>query len=214
MAFTVICMGKNINLRDVELKLRFDNLHITIEQVDYGVFHDSIMRHSHSKNYYEAHLICGGKGTLIADEEEAETFTYVLKDGKIASYVDAYGTSFRLEYTDNYLTSVIGVYEGENEDGEIEKEEYPVEYKYTDNNLVAIDGGGLKFGEQKNITNGVDPVICIYKFILTAITENSDFFPHLLGLCGNSSANLPTSSDVIYGNLPFTYTYEIGRAHV
>jgi len=103
---------------------------------------------------------------------------------------------------------VIGVYEGENEDGEIEKEEYPVEYKYTDNNLVAIDGGGLKFGEQKNITNGVDPVICIYKFILTAITENSDFFPHLLGLCGNSSANLPTSSDVIYGNLPFTYTYE------
>ena len=149
-----------------------------------------------------------GEQILIADEEEAETFTYVLKDGKIASYVDAYGTSFRLEYTDNYLTSVIGVYEGENEDGEIEKEEYPVEYKYTDNNLVAIDGGGLKFGEQKNITNGVDPVICIYKFILTAITENSDFFPHLLGLCGNSSANLPTSSDVIYGNLPFTYTYE------
>ena len=118
-----------------------------------------------------------GEQILIADEEEAETFTYVLKDGKIASYVDAYGT-------------------------------YPVEYKYTDNNLVAIDGGGLKFGEQKNITNGVDPVICIYKFILTAITENSDFFPHLLGLCGNSSANLPTSSDVIYGNLPFTYTYE------
>lgn len=103
-----------------------------------------------------------GEQILIADEEEAETFTYVLKDGKIASYVDAYGTSFRLEYTDNYLTSVIGVYEGENEDGEIEKEEYPVEYKYTDNNLVAIDGGGLKFGEQKNITNGVDPVICIY----------------------------------------------------
>ena len=44
--------------------------------------------------------------------------------------------------------------------------------------------------------------------ITVTITENSDFFPHLLGLCGNSSANLPTSSDVIYGNLPFTYTYE------
>ena len=78
MAFTVICMGKNINLRDVELKLRFDNLHITIEQVDYGVFHDSIMRHSHSKNYYEAHLICGGKGTLIADEE-----VYPLEKGSL-----------------------------------------------------------------------------------------------------------------------------------
>lgn len=78
MAFTVICMDKNINLRDVELKLRFDNLHITIEQVDYGVFHDSIMRHSHSKNYYEAHLICGGKGTLIADEEE-----YPLEKGSL-----------------------------------------------------------------------------------------------------------------------------------
>lgn len=36
-----------------------------------------------------------GEQILIADEEEAETFTYVLKDGKIASYVDAYGTSFR-----------------------------------------------------------------------------------------------------------------------
>ena len=106
----------------------------------------------------DLHVKREGEQILIADEEEAETFTYVLKDGKIASYVDAYGTSFRLEYTDNYLTSVIGVYEGENEDGEIEKEEYPVEYKYTDNNLVAIDGGGLKFGEQKNITNGVDPL--------------------------------------------------------
>ena len=37
-----------------------------------------IMRHSHSKNYYEAHLICGGKGTLIADEE-----VYPLEKGSL-----------------------------------------------------------------------------------------------------------------------------------
>lgn len=45
------------------------------------------------------------------------------------------------------------------------------------------------------------------KFIIQAISD-SDFFPHLLGLCGNSSANLPISSNVTYGNLPLTYTYE------
>ncbi len=142
-----------------------------------------------------------GERILIADDDEAEVYTYTLKDGKIAGCVDAYNTSFSCQYTNNYLTALAVRYEGE-------EEEYVIEYEYTDNNLVAIDGGGLKFGEQKNIPNGVDPVICIYKFILTSITENSDFFPHLLGLCGNSSVNLPTSSDAMYGNLPFTYTYE------
>lgn len=63
-----------------------------------------------------------GEQILIADEEEAETFTYVLKDGKIASYVDAYGTSFRLEYTDNYLTSVSEYMRERMKNGEIEKE--------------------------------------------------------------------------------------------
>lgn len=63
-------MGKTIRLRDVELRLRFDNLHITVEQVTYGVFHESITKHSHSRNYYEAHLVCGGKGSLIADGTE------------------------------------------------------------------------------------------------------------------------------------------------
>lgn len=138
---------------------------------------------------------------FIADAEEAEAYTYSLKDGKIAGYVDAYNTSFNCQYTNNYLTALAVRYEGE-------EEEYVIEYEYTDNNLVAIDGGGLKFGEQKNIPNGVDPVICIYKFILTSITENGDFFPHLLGLCGNSSANLPSSLDAMNGHLPLTYTYE------
>ncbi|MCD8048508.1 MAG: AraC family transcriptional regulator [Clostridia bacterium] len=63
-------MGKKISLNDVELKFRFDNLHITVQQVNYGVFHTPITRHRHGKTYYELHLVCGGKGVLISDDEE------------------------------------------------------------------------------------------------------------------------------------------------
>lgn len=71
-------MKKQIKLNNIELRLRFDNLHITIEQIGHGIFHKSISRHCHGKNYYEAHFICGGKGALIVEDN-----TYPLKKGTI-----------------------------------------------------------------------------------------------------------------------------------
>lgn len=141
-----------------------------------------------------------GEQITIADDEEVENYIYTLKDGKVTGS-NFYDTDYRWEYKEGYLTAVIGIYTGE--------EEEIFGYEYTaDKNLEKISGSGLKFGEEKNIPNGVDPVICIYKFILTSISENSDFFPHLLGLCGNSSANLPISLDGVYGNSPLIYSYE------
>lgn len=147
-----------------------------------------------------------GEQITIADDEEAEVYTYTLKDGKVTGS-NFYDTDYRWEYKEGYLASVIGIYPGE-EGGDPEEEEI-LGYEYTaGKNLEKISGSGLKFGENKNILNGVDPVICIYKFILTAISENCDFFPHLLGVCGNASVNLPSSLDAINGNSPLTYIYE------
>lgn len=147
-----------------------------------------------------------GEQITIADDEEAENYIYTLKDGKVTGS-NFYDTDYRWEYKEGYLASVIGIYPGE--EGEEPEEEVILEYEYTaGKNLEKISGSGLKFGENKNIPNGVDPVICIYKFILTAISENGDFFPHLLGLCGNASVNLPSSLDARNGNLPLTYIYE------
>lgn len=144
----------------------------------------------------------------ITMESENGIITYTLKEGKVSAYKDAYDTDYRVEYdNENYLTSVIGIYPSEEEGGE-PTVETTLEYAYSnDKNLEEITGAGLKFGEDKNILNGVDPVICIYKLFMSAMYEE-DFFPHLLGLCGNSSANLPVSSDVLNGNCPIGYNYE------
>lgn len=136
----------------------------------------------------------------ITMESEDGIVTYALKEGKVAGYKDVYDADYRLEYdNENYLTSFVAIFD---------EEEEVIEYNYSDNkNLEDIGGSGLKFGEEKNILNGVDPVICIYKFFIGSLLD-VDFFPHLLGLCGNSSANLPVSSDVLNGNCPIGYNYE------
>ncbi|MDO4562406.1 MAG: helix-turn-helix transcriptional regulator [Clostridia bacterium] len=71
-------MGRRINMNDLHIKLHFDELHITVEQLNYGIFHSSITRHCHGKNYYEAHLVSNGKGTLIAEGKE-----YPLEKGSL-----------------------------------------------------------------------------------------------------------------------------------
>lgn len=71
-------MQKHIYSNDVDLNLLFDNLHINVEQIGYGVFNSPISRHRHGYNYYEAHFICGGRGTLIIDNIE-----YPLEKGTI-----------------------------------------------------------------------------------------------------------------------------------
>lgn len=143
----------------------------------------------------------------VTMDNGSDAFVYTLKDGKVSGS-NVYETDYRWEYdAEGFLASVIAIYPGE-EEGQEPTEEEVLKYVYSkDKNLDEISGSGLEFGTAKNVVNGVDPVVCIYRFFLTAIYDE-DFFPHLLGLCGNSSVNLPISSDVNYGNAPITYTWE------
>ncbi len=143
----------------------------------------------------------------VTMDNGSDAFVYTLKDGKVSGS-NVYETDYRWEYdVEGFLASVIGIDPGE-EEGQEPTEKEVLKYVYSkDKNLDEISGSGLEFGTAKNVVNGVDPVVCIYRFFLTAIYDE-DFFPHLLGLCGNSSVNLPISSDVNYGNAPITYTWE------
>ena len=143
----------------------------------------------------------------VTMDNGSDAFVYTLKDGKVSGS-NVYETDYRWEYdVEGFLASVIGIDPGEEEGQEPTGKEV-LKYVYSkDKNLDEISGSGLEFGTAKNVVNGVDPVVCIYRFFLTAIYDE-DFFPHLLGLCGNSSVNLPISSDVNYGNAPITYTWE------
>lgn len=64
---------------DVDIKLRFDNLHITVERVTYGIFDGPVSLHRHGKTFFEAHLVCGGRGTLIIDTKNK----YPLEKGSL-----------------------------------------------------------------------------------------------------------------------------------
>lgn len=59
-----------LDISDVDISFQFDNLKIKVIKIGYGVFIHPFPRHRHGNNFYEAHLVCGGKGTLIADGQE------------------------------------------------------------------------------------------------------------------------------------------------
>lgn len=69
-------MPIQIQLDDIEVSFRLDNLKITIEQANYGIFNTSYTKHHHGRHFYEAHLVCGGKGMLVTDDT-----SYPLKAG-------------------------------------------------------------------------------------------------------------------------------------
>ena len=59
-----------LNISDVDISFQFDDLKIKVITVGYGVFLHPFPKHSHGSLFYEAHLVCGGKGTLIANGQE------------------------------------------------------------------------------------------------------------------------------------------------
>ena len=61
-----------LNISDVNIRFRFDNLSIKVIRIRYGIFFESYPRHRHGKRFYEAHLVCRGRGILIADDTEYE----------------------------------------------------------------------------------------------------------------------------------------------
>lgn len=59
-----------LNISDADISFQFDNLKIKVIRINYGVFLHPYPRHRHGNRFYEAHLVCGGKGSLIADGRE------------------------------------------------------------------------------------------------------------------------------------------------
>lgn len=56
-----------LNISDADISFQFDNLKINVIRINYGVFFAPFPKHRHGNRFYEAHLVCGGKGVLIAD---------------------------------------------------------------------------------------------------------------------------------------------------
>lgn len=59
-----------LNISDADISFQFDNLKIKVIRINYGVFLHPFPRHRHGNRFYEAHLVRGGKGSLIADGRE------------------------------------------------------------------------------------------------------------------------------------------------
>ena len=59
-----------LDIFDADISFQFDNLKIKVIRINYGVFLHPYPRHRHGNRFYEAHLVCGGKGRLIADGQE------------------------------------------------------------------------------------------------------------------------------------------------
>lgn len=67
-----------LNISDADISFQFDNLKINVIRANYGVFFTSFPKHRHGNRFYEAHLVCGGRGKLIADGKE-----YDLSEGTL-----------------------------------------------------------------------------------------------------------------------------------
>lgn len=67
-----------LNISEANIKFQLDNLKIKVVHINYGVFYKPFPKHRHGNRFYEAHLVTGGRGTLIADNE-----SYHLKGGML-----------------------------------------------------------------------------------------------------------------------------------
>lgn len=139
------------------------------------------------------------KITIVSDYEN---FTYTLDGNRVAKSVDEdQEFSYTWSYNDNYLSEVV---DDEGEGSFYEWDE--------DKNLVSVAYLEVAFSNstQNNRLAIADPVGCIYKFIVQAM-DNNQFFPFLLGVCGNHSVNLPTSTSIGEGefaDLKYEYNEE------
>lgn len=71
-------MFKQIKFNNEYINVNFENLQLHICNIGGGIFVSDSAIHRHGKFYYELHLICGGKGTLVTENE-----SYPLKEGDI-----------------------------------------------------------------------------------------------------------------------------------
>lgn len=196
-------MKKQRKLNNIELRLRFDNLHITIEQIGHGIFHKSISRHCHGKNYYEAHFICGGKGALIVEDN-----TYPLKKGTIfmtgpniiheqltdnADPMEEYCLGFYIKKDKNSVDSKASsaLYNTHfwigSDTGNYEK--------FFE--LIATESNERKIGFQNNIKNILS---CIFVYLIRAYTNNA--------ISLDISRSTPEDKRAIIIDNSFLYNYD------
>ena len=67
-----------LNISEANIKFQLDNLKIKVVHINYGVFYKPFPKHRHGNRFYEAHLVTGGNGTLVADGKE-----YPIKGGML-----------------------------------------------------------------------------------------------------------------------------------
>lgn len=67
-----------LNISEANIKFQLDNLKIKVVHINYGVFYKPFPKHRHGNRFYEAHLVTGGSGILIADGKE-----YPIKGGML-----------------------------------------------------------------------------------------------------------------------------------
>ncbi len=67
-----------LNISEANIRFQLDNLRIKVLHINYGVFYKPFPKHRHGNRFYEAHLVSGGSGVLIADGKE-----YPVKGGML-----------------------------------------------------------------------------------------------------------------------------------
>lgn len=67
-----------LNISEANIKFQLDNLKIKVIHINYGVFYQPFPKHRHGNRFYEAHLVTGGSGVLIANGVQ-----YPLKGGTL-----------------------------------------------------------------------------------------------------------------------------------
>lgn len=67
-----------LNISDANIKFQLENMMVKVLHINYGVFYEPFPKHSHGANFYEAHLVVSGSGTLVADGK-----TYPLQGGTL-----------------------------------------------------------------------------------------------------------------------------------
>ncbi len=67
-----------LNISEANIRFCLDNLKVKVIRINYGVFYEPFPKHRHGNRFYEAHLVTGGSGILIADGKEYEIKSGIL----------------------------------------------------------------------------------------------------------------------------------------
>lgn len=61
-----------LNISEANIRFCVENLRVKVIRINYGVFYRPFPKHKHGNRFYEAHLVTGGSGVLVANGNEYE----------------------------------------------------------------------------------------------------------------------------------------------